>query len=99
MNAPPMNRATQVALEFMLGQMNGLSLIENAAGEVNRDIWNIQSVKGYYEAAVEDFPEQYDEDFFSLWYMDKRSPCIDWQVVADAVQEDRDDLYLECLFD
>jgi hypothetical protein len=48
---------------------------------------------------VEDFPEQYDEDFFSLWYMDKRSPCIDWQVVADAVQEDRDDLYLECLFD
>lgn len=82
----------------MLGQMDGLSLPFNASGDVFREDWSVYNVKTYYEDAVEDWPENYDEEFYCVWYMDKRTPCIDWSAVASALQESRDDFWLECVF-
>lgn len=93
-----MNRSTQVAIEFMIGQMDGLSLL-CGDDDLCRDTWSVADVKAYYEQCVEDWPENYDADYYAIWYLDRRSPCVDWQAVADAVQDDRDDLYIACLFE
>ena len=88
-----MNAATQIALQFMLDQMEGISTSDAP------EVWGIPEVKQYYEDAVEDWSENYDEDFYAIWYVDRRSPCIDWSAVAEAVQSQRDEFFLEFLFE
>ena len=35
-----------------------------------------------WEQKVHDNPECYDEEWFSLYFVDKRSPCINWTALA-----------------
>jgi hypothetical protein len=94
-----MNRATEIAMDFMLGQIYDLSLVTTKSGECQRDKWDIKHVKEYYQNAVEDWSEEYDQDYYTTFYIDKRSPCIDWKAIADALQDERDDLFLQYAFE
>lgn len=94
-----MNRATEIALEFMVGQITDTWMNDKDGSLIWESWWDVEHVKNYYQDNIEDYPEQYDEDHFSIWFVDKRTPCIDWSAVADAVQDDRDGLYILSLFE
>jgi hypothetical protein len=94
-----MNRATQITLEFFQHQLDGLSLNFDSNGDPRQDDWTIEHLQSYIEDMAEDYNESYDEDWYQIYYTDIKSPCIDWALISTNIQDERDNLYIDCLFD
>ena len=84
-------QASNIALEWLIDQYSSMDFDE-------RRIYSVQGIQDYYYYSVEDYPAEYDQDYYSIWYVDQRSPCIDWNYVVNELQDKMDDIYLEKLF-
>lgn len=93
MTTAQMNTATIQMTRFLLDQYADIS------SDQERMIFTTEAIKDFVKRMTQDYCEEYDNEFFSLFWMDERSPCIDWQSITDAVQDMKDNHYAEYLFE
>lgn len=67
-------------------------------GHMTREIITPQDLINYTWDMAEDFSESYDLQWFQLFYADKKSPCINWRLIADRIQQEKDDHWLAVAF-
>jgi hypothetical protein len=59
-------------------------------GFEEEQVFTAEEMKETAYQIVEDNCEEYDESWFQIICVDRKSPCVDWEEVARAVQEQQD---------
>ena len=76
-----MNTATKILLDISLDHWADMSFNDGYICEAD-------DLKFYWYDMVEDFCEEYDQEWFYLVCEDMKNPLIDWNAIAEVVDKD-----------
>jgi hypothetical protein len=82
---PCPNKTTEIMVGHAIIQFIDGCGYSNADAPEDFPKWEAQEVKEYYDGMVEDLPDHYDEDWFSIVATPNISKAVDWRWIAEHI--------------
>ena len=84
-----MDKATEIVCEIVIDTL-GSVIYDEHPHHTPDDVQNwVQQMCEEEDESLELF----DEDYYQLFYLDKKSKCINWQLIAETLEKHYDEIY------